>query len=144
MPTGSPTFQRALKGLNTQSADCSSGETPSSAAAGKRTKCSSLAQNILTSKSRARPRLQFRDTVSYYHDSFSDGSDDDMRELQDRVSRLPLKDTQDLLNAVPSKSILKNRRRSIDDLDVGTKRGLADYLRSKQQEALSSNSRGYI
>jgi len=148
IPTGSPTFQRAMKGLHVKDTVLDEEESSSPEQVRRRSKGggSSLAQNILTSKPHQKTRrLHFKDTlVSYYHDSYSDDElEDDLDELQDRVSRLPLRDTKDLLNAVPTKSILKNRRRSIDDLDVGTKRGLAEYLRAKQREALSSNS-GYI
>lgn len=134
-----------MKGLHVK--DTSEGDTTEGSTTPEPRKFkSSLASNILTSKPHPRTRrLHFKDTlVSYYHDSYSDdGLDDELDELQDRVSRLPLRDTRDLLHAVPPKSILKNRRRSIDDLDVGTKRGLAEYLRAKQREAMSSNS-GYI
>ena len=140
-------FQRAMKGLHHHTTTKESSDHPetSSSPEVNKKRGGGLAASILTSKqtsSSNKRRLHFKDTlVSYYSD---EGSDDDLHELQDRVSRLPLRDTRDLLNAVPSKSILKNRRRSIDDLDVGTKRGLAEYLRAKQREAMSSSHSGYI
>lgn len=54
------------------------------------------------------------------------GGDIEKSEMHDKVGSLDD-------SYAPRKSILKNRRRSIDDLDVGTKNGLADYLESKMQ-----------
>ena len=79
-----------------------------------------------------------RPNMSSHHVSFGDDlvtevdhdSDETISELRDKLTNLR---TNDPLPVSPSKSILKNRRRSIDDLDVGTKRGLAMYLKSKHR-----------
>ena len=72
-------------------------------------------------------RVSFQENL----DELYDEDDATIVELHDRLTSLTVKDDVQIM---PRKSILKNRRRSIDDLDVGTKKGLAMYLKSKQKQ----------
>lgn len=84
-----------------------------------------------TSTSNSKPALvhhvSFRDKL----DDANNETDEIMTEIHDKLTSL---NVTDKVTMTPRKSILKNRRRSIDDLDIGTKKGLAMYLRSKQRQ----------
>ncbi|XP_078485932.1 uncharacterized protein LOC100177604 [Ciona intestinalis] len=103
LPIGSPTFQRAMKGFNP--------------AVGKSGEGKTARVRIASAGGRKVGRVQRMTSAT--------GNDDEMNEIRDSLGSLSV--------GTPPKSILKNRRRSIDDLDIGTKKGLALYLKSKQQ-----------
>ena len=154
VPCGSPTFQRALQGLHVPSeppSDKSSVEIRRKPTVPKahppqqsRVRILSVGgkQKVLkrspTSACGARPNIaghhvSFGEkTVEHQLPHDDDYDDEIIDEMRDRLTSL---NTDDAPPVMPSKSILKNRRRSIDDLDVGTKKGLAMYLKSKQRAA---------
>ena len=146
IPCGSPTFQRAMEGLQNPSKQSNKNEKryenrPKSPAINKgsptlvRMRTSSVGgrrrifkrtPSIGSPKSRHGHRVSFREKS----DEFTD-DDATIAEMHDKLTDLTVNDDVQIM---PKKSILKNRRRSIDDLDIGTKKGLAMYLKSKQRQ----------
>ena len=163
MPSASPTFQRAMQGLH--------GPNESGAVTGKGSADIRRKPAILKSQ-QSRTRMLAaggkqkvlkrsptstcgsRPNISGHHVSFgetstaeqllpyNENSDDDIiEEMRDKLTNLK---THECPPMMPSKSILKNRRRSIDDLDVGTKKGLAMYLKTKQKAAQLRRRNGHF
>ena len=152
VPSGSPAFQRTMQGFHCPK-DATNGNkkaveirrkppvskaipphayvTRPSSASGQR---KPFQHTPATPETKTRPRLSHH--VSFRGVTIKHCNDDDveeaMSEMRDKLTDLK---TSDVSSAKPSKSILKNKRRSIDDLDVGTKKGLALYFKSKQLRA---------
>ncbi|XP_076825721.1 uncharacterized protein LOC143471209 [Clavelina lepadiformis] len=154
LPCGSPTFQRAMKGFKPDE-DEDTKDTkkngiklqeikPKKSSKNSRTKTrvsSASGRRVTYKKSPlATPSPKFYHRISFREPSPDDFSET-LSEIRDQLGNLDVREPN--LDAIPLKSILKNRRRSIDDLDVGTKKGLAMYLKSKQKENNFSGKAGF-
>lgn len=143
LPVGSPTFQRAMKGFKPD--ETTEDSAPVKDEVGPKTsqKKGRKPRVRIASASFSRSEKKFASGKNAKPTSSSTAFNDTdeynraMLEIRDKLTSLGTASVEGSSRPVPIKSILKNRRRSIDDLDVGTKKGLSAYLKAKQLEGNS-------